>query len=291
MYQLHKSLTPGWQRFLAHRQQAMQSQSFALKARMKVLLHHRSNPSRNRMLRLAAALTVAAATLLATASAGARSRQQSQPVPTSRVTVTGTALHTVPQSFLGLSMNVEEMEDYTRQPDFPQFISLITPNGDGPFVLRVGGTYADSAYWNGETSQIMPQYIAPVYDQVTLNDAWLQSLARAVSTTGSKVILNVNAAAHDPQMALTWSRRRSGTCPREASARWRSATSRTSIRSATTASAGPTQPGSGISTPSATTRCSSMYAHLFQPTPALADSRRPGVVGAHRSVADRPALR
>ena len=154
------------------------------------------------MLRLAASLAVAAATLVSAAPASARSRQQSQPVPTSRVTVTGAALHTVPQSFLGLSMNVDEMEDYTQQPALPQFMSLITPNGDGPFVLRVGGTYADSAYWNGEVSQIMPQYLAPTYDRVTLNNAWLQSLAGVVSTTGSKVILNVNAANHDPQMAL-----------------------------------------------------------------------------------------
>ena len=99
-------------------------------------------------------------------------------------------------------MNVEEMEDYTQQPAFPNFVKLITPNGDGPFVLRVGGTYADSAYWNGEISQIMPQYIAPTVDRVTLNDAWLQSLAGVVSQTGSNVILNVNAADHDPQMAL-----------------------------------------------------------------------------------------
>jgi hypothetical protein len=37
---------------------------------------------------------------------------------------------------------------------------------------------------------------------VTLNDAWLQSLADVVTQTGSEVILNVNAAAHDPEMAL-----------------------------------------------------------------------------------------
>ncbi len=154
------------------------------------------------MLRLAAPIAITAATLVAAVPAGARSRQQSQPVPTSRVTVIGAALHTVPQSFLGLSMNVEEMQDYTRQAAFPQFMNLITPNGDGPFVLRVGGTFADSAYWNGETSQIMPQYLAPASDRVTLNAAWLRSLAGVVSTTGSHVILNVNAADHDPQMAL-----------------------------------------------------------------------------------------
>ncbi|HEX3617126.1 MAG TPA: hypothetical protein VHU61_11355 [Solirubrobacteraceae bacterium] len=118
------------------------------------------------------------------------------------MTVGSTALHTVPSSFLGLSMNVEEMEDFTQQTDFPNFISLITPDGDGPFNLRLGGTFIDSSYWNGETSQIMPQYLAPAYDRVTLNDAWMRSLSSVVSATGSNVILNVDAADHDPQMAL-----------------------------------------------------------------------------------------
>jgi len=153
------------------------------------------------MLRLGATCAVAAL-LCNAAPAGARQRRASQPVPTSRVTVTSAALHAVPTSFLGLSMNVEEMENYTEQPDFPQFINLITPNGDGPFVLRLGGTFIDSSYWNGETSQIAPQYLAPTYDRVTLSDAWMQSLSSVVSSTGSKVILNVDAADHDPQMAL-----------------------------------------------------------------------------------------
>ncbi len=122
-------------------------------------------------------------------------------MPTSRVTVTGTATQVVPGSFLGLSINVEEMEDYTNQADFPNFVSLITPAGDGPFVLRVGGTYADTSYWNSELAEIMPQYVGPAGARVVLNNAWLQSLAGAVSATGSDVILNVNAAAHDPLMA------------------------------------------------------------------------------------------
>lgn len=156
------------------------------------------------MLRLGAAVALVIAVLLGNvAPAGARQRLASQPVPTSQVTVTDTALHTVPNSFLGLSMNVEEMEDFTEQPDFPNFIKLITPAGDGPFNLRLGGTYIDSSYWNGEISQIMPQYLAPAYDRVTLNDAWMQSLASVVSATASSVILNVDAADHDPQMALT----------------------------------------------------------------------------------------
>jgi hypothetical protein len=162
------------------------------------------------MLRIAtaAAALVSLLGLGTAAPALARSRHASQPVPTSRVTVTANLLHTVPTSFLGLSMNVEEMEDYTNQPAFPQFVKLITPDGDGPFVLRVGGTFADAGYWNGETSQVLPQFVAPAADRVTLDDAWLQSLAGAVVATnaiskmGSDVILNVNAAAHDPEMAL-----------------------------------------------------------------------------------------
>lgn len=154
------------------------------------------------MLRTLLVLAAAAAALVAAAPASARARRASQFVPTSRVTVTGNLLHAVPSSFLGLSMNVEEMEDYTQQAAFPNFIGLITPNGDGPFVLRLGGTFADSAYWNGQTSQIMPQYLAPTFDRVTLNDAWLRSLAGVVNATGSHVILNVNAASHNPQMAL-----------------------------------------------------------------------------------------
>ncbi|HWE59460.1 MAG TPA: hypothetical protein VG228_07165 [Solirubrobacteraceae bacterium] len=174
---------------------------FNVKTHHMPVLHHQSNPARNRMLRLSAVLA-AAALVCSAATAGARQTRASQPVATSRVTVTGTALRTVPTSFLGLSMNVEEMEDYTTQSAFPSFIRLITPQGDGPFVLRVGGTFADSAYWNGETSQVAPQYLAPSYDRVTLNDAWLGSLASVVRATSGSVILNVDAADHDPQMAL-----------------------------------------------------------------------------------------
>ncbi len=154
---------------------------------------------------LVGALGILAGTLvLATGPASARVRLMVPEAPTSSVTVTGAALAAIPPSFMGLSMNVEEMQDFTGQAAFPQFVKLIDPSGDGPFVLRLGGTYADSAYWNGETSQIMPQYLAPAADRVTIGNAWLQSLAGVVAGTGSNVIINVNAAAHDPQMALNF---------------------------------------------------------------------------------------
>ena len=154
-------------------------------------------------LRAATVLAVAASVMTLCSSASARAERDSQPVPTSRVTVTSTATRVVPDSFLGLSINVEEMEDYTNQAYFPNFVSMITPDGNGPFVLRIGGTLADTAYWNDELAEIMPQYLGPAGNRVVLDNAWLESLAGAVRSTGSDVILNVNAAAHDPAMAYS----------------------------------------------------------------------------------------
>jgi hypothetical protein len=48
----------------------------------------------------------------------------------------------------------------------------------------------------------MAQYLAPASDRVTLDNAWLESLAGVLKASGSDAILNVDAADHDPQMAL-----------------------------------------------------------------------------------------
>jgi hypothetical protein len=103
---------------------------------------------------------------------------------------------------MGLSINAEEMEDFTNQAAFPQFVKLITPAGDGPFVLRIGGTFSDTAYWNGEQEHVQPQYVGPAADDFYENQSFLNSLANVLTATDGDAILNVNAAAHDPQMAL-----------------------------------------------------------------------------------------
>ncbi len=125
--------------------------------------------------------------------------------PVSAADVTTTLVHAVPQSFLGFSMNVEEMEDFTNPPEDGAFTSIINnvlnTNGNGPFVLRLGGTYIDSSYWAGDQSLVLPMYQANPAFSVYLNQAWMESLANVVQQTGSKVILNVNAEAHSPQMA------------------------------------------------------------------------------------------
>jgi len=125
--------------------------------------------------------------------------------PVSAADVTTNVVQAVPQSFLGFSMNVEEMEDFTNPPQDGAFTSIIdnvlNSNGNGPFVLRLGGTYVDSSYWDGDESLVLPMYQANPAFSVYLNQEWMNSLANVVRQTGSKVILNVNGEAHSPQMA------------------------------------------------------------------------------------------
>lgn len=156
------------------------------------------------MLRAAAGAGIVATALLTLPTgAGARpARAYSTVVPTSRISVSTNAIAHVPDSFLGLSMNIEEMEDFTNAPAFPRFVKLLTPDGEGPFVLRVGGTYADTTYWNGEEAHVAPEFRAPPANSVFAGQGTLDSLASVLRATGSDAILNVNAAAHDPQMAL-----------------------------------------------------------------------------------------
>ena len=115
----------------------------------------------------------------------------------------------VPQSFLGLSMNVNEMEEFTEVPAFTNIINNIlstNASGNGPFVLRLGGTEIDSSYWQGDQGLVLPMYQDSNMTPYTLTPTWLNSLAGVVQDTGSKVILNVNAVAHSPQMATDFIR-------------------------------------------------------------------------------------
>ncbi|MGH2844128.1 MAG: hypothetical protein ACRDKL_11180 [Solirubrobacteraceae bacterium] len=134
----------------------------------------------------------------------------------SSAAVSTNLVRTVPQSFLGFSMNVEEMEDYTQLPAFTAIINNVlntSASGNGPFVLRLGGTYVDSSYWDGEESQVLPMFQAAPAFAVQLDQNWMNSLANVVRQTGSKVILNVNAVAHDPQMATDFVRDAEQTLP------------------------------------------------------------------------------
>ena len=151
---------------------------------------------------LLGAALASVALLLTPGSASAQSVVAGRPVST--VSVTTNEVAAIPKSFLGFSMNVEEMEGFTNLPAFDSILNNLLNTdavGNGPFVLRLGGTYVDSSYWENDESQVLPIYQANPAFTVTLNQAWMNSLASTVQQTGSKVILNVNAVAHDPNMA------------------------------------------------------------------------------------------
>jgi hypothetical protein len=129
----------------------------------------------------------------------------SPPSATSKATVTLKTLVKIPRSFMGLSINTNEVQDYTDEPtEFENFMRLLTPTDDGPFLLRLGGTEADESYWNADESTIAPQFQVSAANTIVLNQAWMNSVATVVKATNSKVMLNVNAAAHDPQMAAAF---------------------------------------------------------------------------------------
>jgi hypothetical protein len=158
-----------------------------------------SSPSFSPLRLVAVVLTML---LFAPAAASAASVVPGRPVSTANVTTTW--LQAVPQSYLGFSMNVEEMEGFTEEPAFASIINNVLntgASGNGPFVLRLGGTYVDSSYWENDEDEVLPMYQAANAFSVYLDQTWMNSLASTVQQTGSKVILNVNAVAHSPQMA------------------------------------------------------------------------------------------
>ena len=158
-----------------------------------------------------------AATLLAGLIAPAASA--ASPVvpgrPVSTATVTTNLVRAVPQSFLGVSMDVEQLESFDEKPAFLNYLNLLNTNqnGNGPFVLRLGGTYIDSSYWGDDQGLVAPAYQSNPSIAVYLDQTWMNSLNNLVRATGSKVLLNVNAQAHSPLMAADFVRAAQDTLP------------------------------------------------------------------------------
>jgi hypothetical protein len=114
------------------------------------------------------------------------------------VQVTGTTLRRVPDDFLGLSVNDQELGDYLGQPAFAGMISAIHPHG-GPFSLRIGGQTADRTVWEGTEPMISTQFASP--DPYVVGPAWMDQLASLADQTDSRVILGLGAADHSPDAA------------------------------------------------------------------------------------------
>lgn len=151
-----------------------------------------------RRLGLLGAAGLACATLVAAAPAVAASLKRSTARALSaRITLTRNEV-TVPGSFLGLSIEYNELSSYEAQgPLFDRAMSVIRPQNDQPLLLRLGGRSADDAYWNVATTNA-PRWV------FELDNAWLARLSRLVRRDDLRVMLDLNLAVHSPEMAAAF---------------------------------------------------------------------------------------
>jgi hypothetical protein len=116
------------------------------------------------------------------------------------VTLGGT-LRSIPPSFLGLSVEYDELPRYERAGrDFAHFLEdLRPPDGAAPVPLRIGGESADSTFWPNLTRVVArPYYQAHPY---ILTHGWMTKLGSLARSARLQVIFDLNLAAHSPQMA------------------------------------------------------------------------------------------
>jgi hypothetical protein len=106
----------------------------------------------------------------------------------------------IPQSFLGLSVEVNELSSYAQAGAvFGRAISLLRASGGGPIVLRVGGKSADDAYWDTSTRGL-PSWVFEI------DDGWLRQLASLAERDRLEVTLDLNLAVHSPSMEASFAR-------------------------------------------------------------------------------------
>jgi hypothetical protein len=108
----------------------------------------------------------------------------------------------VPPSFLGISVETNELPRYERQlQPFARLLdTLAPPRAKARVIMRIGGESADSSFWGADWQQD----VAPAYRQgrpYELTPQWMTQLAALVRAADLKVILDLNAAAHSPTMA------------------------------------------------------------------------------------------
>jgi hypothetical protein len=126
-----------------------------------------------------------------------------QPVSV-EVSPTETSLEPLPAGFLGLSVEFSALHAYLgRNPKAlnPVFLALLTgiDQGHQP-VLRVGGDSTD------DTWLPLPGVLPPLGVSYTITPDWLATVRALTRQTDARLILGVNLAADDPQIATVEAR-------------------------------------------------------------------------------------
>lgn len=128
-----------------------------------------------------------------------RAARHGAPIPSlsARLTFTGSS-RAIPAGFLGLSVEVSEIRRYElagRPVD--RVFGLLRSPGDGPLLLRVGGTSADYAWWY-TAGKPAP---AGVF---TIGKPWVAGLAALVVRDDLRVVLGLNLAVHSPALEVAF---------------------------------------------------------------------------------------
>jgi len=106
----------------------------------------------------------------------------------------------VPDAYLGLSTEYWALPVFERHSSlFEKVLALLHAQGDGPFVLRIGGDSADHTFWDPGARRLPPWVFQ-------LTSAWLRRTATLVRQTGVKLILDLNLITDAPLTAARWAR-------------------------------------------------------------------------------------
>ena len=116
----------------------------------------------------------------------------------SAVVSLGAVVRVVPHSFLGISTETDEFNEFVQQvPSFPALLKQLAVVGDNsPVSLRIGGESADGTYLNADGFST-PSGVK----SVGIDLPYLQRLGALARSVPLTVTLDLNLAAHDPQMA------------------------------------------------------------------------------------------
>ncbi len=94
-------------------------------------------------------------------------------------------------SFVGLSIEYDELAAFEQLPGFANFVSLLRVGGE-PLLLRVGGESANVSYWHDRAAP------AQAYK---LTSQWLRDLGALTRVASLQVMLDLDTSARNPGMA------------------------------------------------------------------------------------------
>ena len=141
-----------------------------------------------------------------------QSRASDPPDPSALVSVPRSAVRvklgaggqTIPNGYLGLSMEFQAVRSYTGSDPTainPLLVALIRnlSPGQAP-VLRIGGDSTDASYAPG--AGVSP----PPYVAYALTPGWMATTAALARETGARMIMGLNLAANQPALAAAEAR-------------------------------------------------------------------------------------